>query len=71
MDLHSLLSAVRSSEDLSSLMSQIHINPGMIAATHKVRRGLADHHILHYLPQTQSHLIPKGQFDYAVQWSGG
>lgn len=66
MDLHSLLSAVRSSKDLS-LMLQIHINPGMIAPTHKVRPGLADHHILHYLPQTQSHLIPKGQFDYAVQ----
>lgn len=48
-------------------MLQIHINPGMITPTHKVRPGLADHHILHYLPQTQSHLIPKGQFDYAVQ----
>lgn len=33
--------------------------------TRKVRHGLADHHILHYLPQTQSHLFPKGQFDYA------
>lgn len=66
MDLHSFLSAVKSSKDLS-LMLQIHINPEMITLTHKVRPGLADHHILHYLPQTQSHLIPKGQVDYAVQ----
>lgn len=43
-------------------MLQIHISPGMITLTHKVRRGLADHHIPNYLPQTQSHLIPKGQF---------
>lgn len=38
--------------------------------TRKVRHGLADHHILHYLPQTQSHLFPKGQFDYAAQSLG-
>lgn len=67
MDLHSLLSAGKSSDDLS-LMLQIHINPGgMITPTHKVRLGLADHHIRHYLPQKQSHLIPKGQFDYVAQ----
>lgn len=65
MDLHSLLSLVRSQKDLSWML-KIHINPGMIAATHKVRPVLADHHISHYLPQTQSHLIPKGQSDYAL-----
>lgn len=66
MDFPSLLSAVRSS-DIFSFMSQIGINPGMITLTHKVGAALADRHIAHYLPQTQSHLIPKGHFDYAVQ----
>lgn len=66
MDVLSLLLDVRNSRDLS-LMLQIHINPGMITPTHTLRPGFANHHILYYLPQTQSHLTPKGQFDYAVQ----
>lgn len=48
-------------------MFQICINPGMIAVAHEAGLGSADHHILHYLSRTQSHLIPKGQSEYAVQ----
>lgn len=39
----------------------------MIEATRKAGSGCADHHILHYLSQTQSHPIPKGQFECTAQ----
>lgn len=58
---------LRSMGRLIPPMFQICINPGMIAAVHEAGLGSADHHLLHYLSQTESHLIPKGQFEYAAQ----